>query len=1019
MKNNYTTVYRNGLFLVFCFLTIPSHANPLTYNVILHTNMVAVIPIQQSEVRGTITDSQGVPLAGVSISIKGSQKGTVSDFNGYYTILVDANEVLVFSFIGFKTQQVTLQGQSELNLVMETDITALSTVEINAGYYTVSDRERTGNIARLDANTIEKQPVNNPLAAMQGQLSGVNIVQSTGVPGGGFSIEIRGKNFINGSTEPLYIVDGVPFGGQSLESISLGSSINQGNVSPLNAINPLDIESIEVLKDADATAIYGSRGANGVVLITTKKGKVGVTRFQASLTTTLGQVGNFLDLMNTQQYLEVRREAIINDNFGTQLNNPAFDFVWPDLKTWDQNRYTDWQKELIGGTAFRNNAQLSVSGGSARTQFLISGGTQKETTVFPGGSNYKKASLHSNITHQSEDQRFKINLSTNVSVEDNKLPLADFTLLAKTLSPNAPALYDADGRLNWENNTWDNPLASLEREYRAKSNTLVGNLGLSYMLASGLEFKTSLGYTNYQLDSYITYPSTAFKPSLGYGAERSSLTRNTSKRNSWIMEPQLNWNHDWGDTKLNVLIGSTFQQDGTEQSVIRGTGFQSNNLILNLAAANALEMIQEMESEYHYQAFFGRINMTHKHKYILNLTGRRDGSSRFGPGKQFGNFGAVGVAWLFTEESFLKDSSFLSFGKLRGSYGVTGSDNIGDYRFLDTYNVTGFDYDGTTVFEPSGIFNPLFGWESNNKLEVALELGFFKDRLHLNGSWYQNRSSSQLIGIPLAATTGFTEVTGNFNATVENAGFEVDLNTINVQAKHFKWSTKFNVTVAKNRLVKFPGLGASTFANRYILGKPLNITRLYHALGVNPQTGLYQFEDYSGNGTIGGVEDRQWIEDFTPKYFGGLGNTFTYKNLTLECFFQFKKQKGYNNIYSGASVGFMENKPVSFLNRWQQPGDDDPIQRANFGRFPGVGVAAQNQAQSSAAVSDASFIRLRNISLSYSLPKSDLHGMDINIFLQGQNLWTLTDFEGLDPEQPFNSVLPALRQITLGIQLGF
>ncbi|OYX28893.1 MAG: SusC/RagA family protein [Flavobacteriales bacterium 32-35-8] len=1016
MKNNHKTIYRNSLFLVFYLSTVPSHATTLN-PFIFHVNTVAV-GIKQSEVHGTIKDSQGMSLAGVSISVKGTQKGTVSDFNGFYTIKVDVNEVLVFSFIGFKTQEITVSG-SELDVILETDITALNTVEINAGYYTVSDRERTGNISRITSKTIDKQPVNNPLAAMQGHMSGVNIVQSTGVPGGGFSIEIRGKNFINGATEPLYIVDGVPFGGQSLEATSIGSSINQGNVSPLNAINPSDIESIEVLKDADATAIYGSRGANGVVLITTKKGKVGKTRFQASLTTTLGQVSNYLDLMNTQQYLEVRREAIINDNFGTFLENPAYDFVWPDLKTWDQNRYTDWQKELIGGTAFRNNAQLSVSGGSERTQFLISGGSQKETTVFPGDSNYKKSSLHSNITHQSEDQRFKINLSTNFSVEDNKLPLADFTLLAKTLAPNAPALYDTNGRLNWENNTWDNPLASLERTYKAKSNSLIGNMGLSYLLGKGLEFKTSLGYTNYQLDTYTTFPSTAFRPSLGYGPERSSLTRNASTRQSWIIEPQLNWKHQWGQTNLDILVGSTFQQDVTEQSVIRGTGFPSNNLIRNLAAANEVEVLQEMDSEYRYQAFFGRINLTHRHKYILNLTGRRDGSSRFGPGKQFGNFGAVGVAWLFSEESFLKESSFLSFGKLRGSYGVTGSDNIGDYRFLDTYNVTGFDYDGTTVFEPSGIFNPLFGWESNNKLEAALELGFFKDRVSLSGSWYQNRSSSQLIGIPLAATTGFTEVTGNFNATVENTGFEIDLQSVNIQTKQFTWSTTFNFTVAKNRLVSFPGLETSTFANRYIIGKPLRITKLYHALGVDPETGIYQFEDYSGNGTIGGVVDRQWIVDLTPEYFGGFGNSFTYKNLTLECFFQFKKQKGYTNVYYGASVGFMENKPVSFLDRWQEPGDIKPIQRANFGRFPGVGVAAQNQAQSSAAIGDASFIRLRNIMLNYKLPKTATKGMDINLFLQGQNLWTLTDFEGLDPEQPLNGYLPPLRQVTLGLQLGF
>lgn len=750
---------------------------------------------QQILVSGKVTDGN-LPISGANVLIKNTKTGVVTDFDGRYNITAKPTDTLQISYLGYSTLSIPVQNRTSIDIILQEDATALGEVQINAGYYTTTDREKTGSIARITAKEIEKQPVNNPLEAMQGYMSGVNIVQNTGVPGGGYDIQIRGKNFINGDTEPLYIVDGVPFGGQSLESKSIGSSINQGNVSPLNALNTTDIQSIEVLKDADATAIYGSRGANGVVLISTKKGKAGKTRFQTSLATTLGQVSNFLDLMNTQQYLDVRREAIINDGFGAYLDNPAFDFVWPDLKNWDQNRYTDWQKELIGGTAFRNNAQLSVSGGSAQTQFLISGGFQRETTVFPGNSNYRKSSIYSNINHQSENQRFKINLSTNLSMESNRLPLSDFTLLAQTLSPNAPALYDGEGRLNWEDNTWDNPLASLEREYKAMTNTFITNIDLSYKLWTGLEFKTSLGHSNYHLDSYITFPNTAFRPSLGYGMERSSLTKNTSQRQSWIIEPQLHWENQWRLTNLDILLGSSFQQERSEQSVVRGTGFPSNNLINNLAAASKLEILQDLDSEYRYLAFFGRINVTHRQKYILNLTGRRDGSSRFGPGRQFGNFGAIGIAWIFSEEPFLKESSLVSFGKFRGSYGVTGSDNIGDYKFLDTYNVTGFDYNGTTVFEPSGIFNPLFGWETNKKLEVAVELGFFKDRLSLNGSWHQNRSSSQLIGIPLAATTGFAEITGNFDATVENAGLEIDLRTKNIQKKQFTWATTFNITFA-------------------------------------------------------------------------------------------------------------------------------------------------------------------------------------------------------------------------------
>lgn len=1021
MKNNPINTGRLLLFCVFQIISAPFYANGLTNNEVLYKNACAVGAMQQaqSQIHGQITDSKGMPLAGVSIIVKGTQKGTTSDFDGHYSILADHNGVLVYSFIGFKTREIPVYGSNEINVVLETDVTTLNTVEINAGYYTVRDKERTGNIVRMDAKTIEKQPVNNPLAAMQGYLSGVNIVQSTGVPGGGYSIAIRGKNFINGSTDPLFIIDGVPYGSQSLGAADVSASINGANISPLNAIDPANIESIEVLKDADATAIYGSRGANGVVLITTKRGREGKLQVKANISTAMGKVTRFRGSMNTQQYLEVRREAVLNDNFGAYLENPALDFIWPDLKTWDQTRYTDWQKVLLGGTAYRNQMQLSVSGGSAQTQFLIGGSHQKETTVFPGGSNYKKTAVHNSLNHQSKDQRFKLSFSASYTFEDNLLPLADFINLANTLEPNAPALYDLNGNLNWEDNTWDNPLALLERQYKAQINTIFANTTISYKFLDDLELKTNVGYNNYDLASYITFPSSAFNPSLGYGSSRSSLTTNSSHRQSWIVEPQLNWKQKWGDLSVNALLGSSFQKETSKQLVQRGTGFPSNKLILNLAAANTLEALQDNDSEYKYMAYFGRINLNYKSKYIINLTGRRDGSSRFGPGRQFGNFGAVGMAWCFSKEQVFKESSWLSFGKLRGSYGTTGSDNIGDYKFLGTYNTTGFDYNGTSVLEPTGVFNPNFGWEANKKLEIALEFGFFKDRVLLNVVRYQNRSSNQLVGIPLAATTGFTSLIGNFDATVENTGYEVDLHTVNIKMKSLHWTSTFNITIPRNKLLKFPNLESSTFAHKYIVGQPLTIVHLYHALGVNPETGIYEFEDYNSDNTISALEDKKWIEDLAPKFYGGLGNTLSYKRMSLEFFFQFKKQKGYNNLASGASVGFRGNGPVQLLDRWQEIGDIKPIQRATIGRFPGAGLAGQNQSESSAAVSDASFIRLRNIALSYKIPKSLSSDLDINLYVQGQNLWTITNYEGADPEQPFSTVLPPLKQFSLGVQLSF
>lgn len=972
----------------------------------------------QTFVSGLVTDTEGIPLPGVNIVVEATNRGAISDLDGSFEVMAGPDDVLAFSIVGFKPLSIAIGGREKVMIQMEEEVTVLGEVILNAGYYTVSEKERTGNIATIDADVMEKQPVGNPLAAMQGHMSGVNIVQASGVPGGGFSIEVRGRNFINGVSDPLFIVDGVPFGSQSLGDYQISGQIVGGNISPLNAINPNDIKSIEVLKDADATAIYGSRGANGVVLITTKKGSVGKTRFEATLSTTMGEVNHFLDLLDTQQYMELRREGIENDGLAPLLEGTALDFFWPDVKLWDNDRYTDWQQVLIGGTAYRYNAQLSVSGGSERTQFLISGAYQKETTVFPGDANYQRANVHSSMNHRSHDGRFKINLSTSYAHEDNLMPRTDFTARAYALEPNAPALYDDQGNLNWENNTWENPMAALEEQFGSLSRTLISNAMVTYSILPNLELRSSLGFTNYRLDTYRAMPSSARNPGYGLTPQNySNLTTNTAQRESWVVEPQLHWNNQWGKVALDILVGTTFQRESTDQLTLRGSGFPSNALLLNMAAAQEVEAVSNTDSEYSYNAVFGRFNLKLLDRYILNLTGRRDGSSRFGPGRQFGNFGAVGFAWIFSKEALFGDDSLLSFGKLRASYGTTGSDNIGDYRYLDTYSVTGNTYDGVTVIEPTGIFNPQFGWEENQKLEAAIELGFFKDRLMLNASWYRNRSSNQLVGIPLAGTTGFSELTGNFDAIVENTGLEVDLRTVNLQTGKFKWSTNLNLTVPRNKLVAFDGLESSTFANRYVVGEPLTIVKLYHALGVDPETGLYRFEDYDGDGSYSSIGDRQYIEDLAPEWFGGLGNSLSFGNVSLDVFFQFKKQKAYNTIRFDATPGFRRNTSVELYERWQQPGDESPFQRASSGLAGGQDLGTF-QRESSAAVSDASFLRLRSVSLNYRIPFSD-PATEVNVYLQGQNLWTLTNYKGPDPEQPTNSLLPPLRQITLGLQVSF
>lgn len=965
---------------------------------------------QQNNIKGVVTDSLGIGMAGVNIIIKNTAKGTQSDLDGQYTIIAHPSDTLLFTYIGFKSQEIAVGNRNIINVIMEPDATALDQVVINAGYYKVSDKEKTGSISRITAKDIEKQPVNNPLAAMQGRMPGVDIVQTSGASGGGFEVRIRGQNSISAGNEPLYIIDGVPYDSNTLSNISISVAIfPMGNVSPLNSLNPSTIESIEVLKDADATAIYGSRGANGVILITTKKGKQGKTNFMVNSSTGFANITRKTDLLNTEQYLEMRREAFANDGI-SEYPETAYDVNG----TWDQNRYTDWQEEFIGGTAKTQNLQASVSGGSEQTQFLLSGMFQKETTVFPGEFTYDRLNVNSKINHRSLDKRFGLLFSTGYTIENNKLPKKDLSYSALTLSPNAPALYDENGDLNWENSTWTNPLAALEQVYKSKTTTLLTNAVITYLPITRVETKINLGYGKTNIAESSISPHTAFDPAFGLDSSNSQIFKNDGEKDYWIIEPQIEWSKSFANSELKVLVGATYQKNVTKRNAFLGFGFTNNQFIYNLSAAANVLALNENEEVYTYQSFFSRINYSIRDKIFLNLTGRRDGSSRFGPGNKYGNFGAIGAAWLFSKDL---EIPWLNLAKLRGSYGITGNDQIGDYQYLQSFVIGDSGYDGNIGLEPGRLYNPNFKWEENRKAEVSLEFGFFEDRINSTVSYYKNRSSNQLIYYALPTTTGFSSILANLDAVVENRGWEMELSTAVVRNENFSWNTAINFTLPKNELIKFPNLENSTYAEQYVIGEPLSIIKLYKLKGVNPQTGLFEFEDYNGDGTISSLEDRQYIADLSPKFYGGLANSINYHNWSFDFLFQFVKKDGYNQFSSGTAPGRMKNQPTEILDRWQEVGDEASFQQFTTGANPDAYTAYSQFSSSSGIVSDASFIRLKSVDLSYRLPLQSA-STDCKISLQAQNLITFTKFKGADPEQT-SGYIPSLRRITLGVQLQF
>ncbi len=985
------------------------------------TTLSINIKAQSRTISGTVTTS-GKPLSGVSISQEGSDQVTTTSENGTYTLTVSAeNPILLFRHPDYADRKITLTNQNVVNISLEQKVKGIEEVILNAGYYKVKDKERTGSIAKVSARDIENQPVTNVLSAAQGRMAGVSITQNSGVAGGGYDVQIRGRNSLRtlsnsavDGNQPLYVLDGVPMS-PSVSSTFSAQILPFQNISPLNSINPNDIESLEILKDADATAIYGSRGANGVILITTKKGSKNRSNISISSSLAFSSVASRLKMMDTAEYLTMRKSALANDNISSY---PATAY---DVNgAWDGSRYTNWQKTLIGKTATTSNTSLGLSGGSEGWTYRINVFHNEQTTVYPADYRYKSNVLSMGFTHRSKDNRLNISLANNFSQQFNNVINEDMTNVSLFLSPNAPALYNGDSSLNWQNNTFTNPMAATVVTYQNDTKQINNSLNISYQILPHISFNVNSGFNYQNFEELNLRPHTRYNPAFNFtSANGSSTFTSTFSSFSYNIEPQLNAEYRIGRGKLNALIGATLNASKSKQSSIQGSGFESNALMMNINAAKTKIFSDIISKDYRYVAVFGRINYQLDNKYILNLTARRDGSSRFGPNNRFANFGAVGAAWLFSKENFLSDKKWLSFGKLRGSYGITGSDNIGDAQYRDTYSVASSSiYNGVVGLVPTRLFNGNFSWEKTKKLELALETAFFKERIGFNISHYRNRSDNQLVGLPLPSTTGFNSVQANLDATVENKGWEFELRTSLIKTKSFSWQSDINLTIPKNKLLAFPDLEGSTYAHQYVIGYSTSIVKLYDFLGINPATGLYWFSDINGDGKISSPDDNKSIEDLSVRFYGGWSNRLSYKNWDLSFLVQFTKQRNYNYHSYMPVAGTMNNQPKEVNDVWSFSNPTGYYMPYTTGANTGKNAAHANFMRSTAAVGDASFIRLKNVQLTYKIPV-DLASTKVMIYVQGQNVLTLTRYFGLDPEFVATGFLPPLKTWSIGTQINF
>jgi TonB-linked SusC/RagA family outer membrane protein len=970
---------------------------------------------------GRVVDESNRPMPGVIIKEKGTNLGWSTNTTGQFSALITSPEaILQFSFLGYLTQEIPVgKLKSPLVIVLKEDIGRLNEVQIIA-YGTTTKRENTGDVSTVSAKTIEQYPTTNVLDVLQGSVPGLNIYKNTGNANGSYKVQIRGINGVNGGA-PLYVIDGIPYQGGSYDSQNLNLGANTANgksgsgYDALSFINPADIESISVLKDADATAIYGSRGADGVILITTKKGVTGAPKIDISLYSGVNDVAHMQPMLNEQQYLHMRREAKANDH------SPILPTDYDINGTWDTTRNENWQKQLIGGFGHLTNAQLGISGGSPLVQYRISGGYNRTTNLEQLGGSDESGNLHVSLTSSTADNKFTVSFTGGYLYDINTMPQSDL-ISDISLAPDAPPLNNSNGTLNFQNNTFSNPLVVKNYINSSPSNNLLSSVSLSYRPIKDLEIRLTTGYNKQAVNEFLGTPTTVSPPYL-VGTSFSNFTYNTNT--SWSLEPQVNYNKSIGKGKLSVTVGTSLQSEASASTELLVTGYNSDLLLKSISGGTTITSVTPYSySPTKFSAVFGRVMYNWNNKYNIDLSARDDGSSNFGEHKQFHVFSAVGANWIFSEESFFKNNlPVLNFGKLRASYGSTGRDNISPYSYLSTYNNNGLSYQGTAGLIPTRLPNPDLSWETTKKAELSLELQFFAGRIDFQTNFYRNRTSGILNGSLLSEVTGFQSINENLPAIIQNQGFDASLTTTNIRSINFNWSTTVLFTRDRNDLVSYPNLQTSAYANLYIIGQPVNIVKAYRFAGVNPQTGVYQF--YTANGAITSLPsaaDKTATININPDFYGSVQNSFRYKQFTLNFSFRFIKQKGENAFYNLSIIppGFTSNVNYNtlVLNRWQKPGDITNIQR--YGTNFSLLFAQEYATQSNFAYGDASYIRLQNLSLAYQLPMKFTNKLGIQsaqIFVQGDNLWTITGYNGIDPENQSIYSLPPLRTMTAGLRL--
>ncbi|QCR25074.1 TonB-dependent receptor [Pontibacter sp. SGAir0037] len=952
-------------------------------------------------VTGKVTSDTGEPLIGASVSLKGTSSGAIVGVDGTYRLSVpDEGGVLVISYLGYVSQEVAVNGRTVIDVVLQTDAKALSEVVV-IGYGTQERKDITGAVSTVSSEAFESRPNTQVASLIQGKAAGVQVNSSSGRPGQGLNIRIRGTNSINAGSDPLYVVDGVP-------------------TTDTRSLNPADIESISILKDASSAAIYGAQGANGVVLITTKRGKEGKPRFELSTYTGFSSVWKTQRVLNSEQYRDLMTELGYNTDWSRYTEN------------------TDWQKEVFQNGSSQNY-QLSLSGKSDKTSYYLSGGWMKQEGAVRS-SEMDRYSFKLNLDQEVNDW-LKLGTSVNysryadVDVTQNQAVNQGGVILGVLSTPPVIGFYNSNGTFTsnpFQN--WENPISSTDGAIRGYTNRrFLGNIYGEVEFLQGFKYRSNFGvdYSNAMSDYFLD----PFRTS--YGIAMKGIGRNQTWQTSYqIWDNTLSYDKEFGQHKVGVLVGSVIQKFLWEDASLETRNFASAAITTPSAGAELISATATKIDRANAAAI-GRINYDYAGKYLLTANFRADGSSRFGPGKRWGYFPSLSAGWRVSEEAFLRNVEFLNDLKLRAGWGIVGNDQTEDYAYTGrvgsgaNYPIGGVVMPGTY---PASIENRNLKWEESEQTNLGIDISVLNNRLSFTADAYLKNTRDLLLNAPLPRTTGYNQAVQNIGK-LQNKGLEFQVASRNLVGD-FTWDTDFNISFNRNKVVNvvgqdqfFGGIPSRGEISLVREGLPLGIFYGYVFGGVDPETGMAYYINKEGESTFSPTaDDRAIIGNANPDFQYGLTNDFGYKGVRLSIFLQGVQGNDIFNATRIETEGMLDpkNQTIAVLDRWRQPGDITNIPRA-------VANSTANSLASTRFVENGSYLRVKALTLSYDLPTSLLnriHISNLRVYATGENLLTFTKYSGFDPEvNAFggsNTALgvdfgtyPQTRNLILGLNVSF